>query len=142
LIQFRVATSRFGQRFGYARWLKHLVDGTAPTHAEIGRAVGRTGPAVGAWLAESEPPSDWKVHAPLAGFLGVDEGWLVKQEGKPPRPELWREWLVARALDAARAEDPAGVEEFLEKERAASRPATARGAAKKAVGAGKGKTRR
>jgi hypothetical protein len=91
-----VAPPRFGERLGYARWLYHLVTGAAPSHAEIGREVGRTGPAVGAWMEEQEPPSDYRVHAPLAAFLGVEEGWLIRDAGEPPRAELWAAWTAER----------------------------------------------
>lgn len=148
LSRFPVAHSRFGERFGYGRWLKHLTDGVAPTHAEIGRAVDRTGPAVGAWLLEAEPPSDWKVHTPLAELLGLEEKWLIRDVGPPPRPELWREWLVARRLDPVRKEAPKEVAATLADERMASRKhdgrtTTARGGgAKKAAGTrGRGRPR-
>jgi hypothetical protein len=93
-----VKPSGFGSRFGYARWLYHLRAGAAPTHAEIAREVNRTGPAVSAWGDADEAPVDYRVHAPLAEFLEVDEAWLVKNVGEPPRPELWQAWRAARAI--------------------------------------------
>lgn len=109
--RFPVAPPAFGERLGYARWLKHLTDGVAPAHAEIGREVGRTGPAVGAWMDEEEPPTDYRVHGPLAAFLGVDERWLIKNEVEPPRPELWKAWIAERRraprLAMKRAKEPA-----------------------------------
>lgn len=88
--------SGFGSRFGYARWLYHLRTGSAPTHAEIAREVKRTGPAVSAWVEADDAPVDYRVHAPLAEFLEVDEAWLVKNAGEPPRAELWQAWRAAR----------------------------------------------
>lgn len=138
----------FAERLGYARWLRHLLTGEAPSHAEIGREVHRTGQAVSGWSAAAEPPSDWKVHAPLAAYLGMEEKWLIRNEGPPPRPELWREWLVARRLDPVRKEAPKEVAATLADERMASRKhdgrtSTARGgAAKKAAGTrGRGRPR-
>lgn len=91
-----VARSTFGERLGYARWLYHLVTGEAPAYAEIGRATGRTGQAVSGWMGVAESPADYRVHAPTAEFLGVDERWLFRDEGEPPRPELWKEWIKER----------------------------------------------
>lgn len=91
-----MAQSTFALRFGFARWLKHLEAGEAPSHAEIGRAVERTGQAVSGWSAAPDPPPDWKVHEPLAAYLGVAEGWLVKNRGEPPHPELWPIWTKHR----------------------------------------------
>lgn len=93
---FHVAHSQFYERLGFARWLAHLRTGVAPTHAEIARAVSRTGPAVGAWMSEAEPPSDYRVHGPLAEYLEVEGDWLIRDVGEPPRPELWAAWLEAR----------------------------------------------
>lgn len=137
-----MAHSTFAERLGYGRWLRHLIEGEAPSHAEVGRAVDRTGQAVSGWALLEAPPSDYRVHAPLAEYLGVEERWLIRNEGPPPRPVLWREWLVARALDTVRAADPQGVAGPLEKERARATPATARGGVKKAAGAGKGRSPR
>jgi hypothetical protein len=93
-----VKPSGFGSRFGYARWLYHLRHAAAPTHAEIARAVNRTGPAVSAWAEVDEAPVDYRVHEPLADFLEVDEAWLVKNVGDPPRADLWEAWRSARAI--------------------------------------------
>jgi hypothetical protein len=89
-------SSHFGVRFGYARWLYHLRTGSSPGHAEIGREIGRTGPAVSGWMDAADAPIDWRVHTPLAEFLGIDESWLVRGQGDTPRPELWEAWLAAR----------------------------------------------
>ncbi len=51
---------------------------------------------MGPWETLAEPPTDWRVHAPLAAYLGVDERWLVRDEGEPPRPELWAAWIKER----------------------------------------------
>lgn len=96
LSSFHVALSRFAERFGYSRWLYHLIHGVAPAHSEIGRAVSRTGPAVYGWMDMDEPPNDYRVHAPLAEFLGVSEEWLIKNQGEPPRPDLWKAWIAER----------------------------------------------
>lgn len=85
-------------------WLRHLVDGDAPTLAGIGMKVGRTGPSIGAWLKMREAPTDYRVHAPLARVLGINEAWLIRGEGNPPDERLWTLWLRGRqAQDAERA---------------------------------------
>lgn len=91
-----MARSTFSERFGFARWLRHLTTGESPGFAEIGRAVERTGPAVGAWLQSDDPPPDWRVHEPLATYFGVDERWLIREQGEPPRLDLWEVWIAAR----------------------------------------------
>lgn len=91
------AGSTFGERFGYACWLYYLREGKAPAYAAIGRVAGRTGEAVGMWMNAKEPPSDFKVHEPAASFLGIDERWLFREEGEPPRPDLWEVWIAARS---------------------------------------------
>lgn len=91
-----MSRSSFAERFGYGIWLRHLVTGAAPSFAEIGREVDRTGPAVSGWTRTEEPPSDFRVHAPLAAFLGLEERWLVHNEGSPPREELWKAWVTER----------------------------------------------
>jgi hypothetical protein len=93
-----VAHSPFSVRFGYALWIQHLKRGEVPGWAEIGRAVTRTGQAVSAWATAAEAPVDYRVHAPLAEFLEVDEAWLVKNVGEPPQPDLWQTWRAARAI--------------------------------------------
>lgn len=92
----------FSSRFGYARWLKHLREGQAPTHAAIGDAIGgRTGQGVAKMGKAEKPPKDWEIHTPLATFLGVDELWLIRNVGEPPEPELWKVWLRYRRADPA-----------------------------------------
>lgn len=93
----------FRHRFGYAVWLKHLEEGEPPGYAEIGRAVvttekpdGYTGQGVSTWARSDRPPRDFETHAPLAAALGVAEDWLIKEEGEPPRGELWETWNRAR----------------------------------------------
>ena len=93
---FHVAPSTFAERFGYARWLRHLASGESPGFAEIGRAVERTGVAVSAWRDAVELPPDWRVHEPLSSFFGVDERWLIRDQGEAPRPDLWEVWIAAR----------------------------------------------
>lgn len=63
-----------------------------PGNAEIGEAVGRTGPWVTKWAASDTPPRDFEVHEPMARFLGVEELWLFRNSGEPPEPELWAVW--------------------------------------------------
>ncbi len=91
--------STFADRFGYARWLAHLRTGKSPSFADIGQEIGRTGPAVGAWTDAIEPPPDYRIHGPLARYFDLPEMWLIRNEGDPPRPELWKEWMAARAAD-------------------------------------------
>lgn len=89
-------TATFSERLAYARWLKHFTSGSAPGNAEIGRAVDRTGPWVTKWADSETPPPDYRVHRPLAAFLGVEEAWLIRDEGEPPRRDLWQAWIEER----------------------------------------------
>lgn len=104
----RSGESKFHERFGYARWIRHLVTGEAPSFAMIAKALPgekgepMTGQAVSGWKRRTEPPTNWKLHAPLAAALGVDEDWLIKDEGEPPHSALWAAWLEARAHPAPR----------------------------------------
>lgn len=100
-----VMASTFGQRFGYARWLYHLRTGDAPTNKAIAEQVGRSAPAVGAWVVAEAPPPHYITHAPLAAFFELDERWLLRGEGDPPYPELWKEWLAAREREAREPKD-------------------------------------
>lgn len=80
-----------------------------PGNAEIGEAVGRTGPWVTKWAASDTPPRDFEVHAPMARFLGVDELWLFRSAGDAPEPELWAVWEmfgVERAAALQRRTQP------------------------------------
>lgn len=91
--------STFAERLAFARLVHHYRSGESPGNAEIGRAVERTGPWVTKWAKSSEPPTDFRVHAPLAAFLGVEERWLIRDQGDPPMVELWRRWLADRRGD-------------------------------------------
>lgn len=91
-----MAHSTFGERFGYACWLYYLRNGRPPSYAAIGREASRTGEAVSAWASAEQPPADFKVHAPTAEFLEVDEMWLFREQGDPPKPDLWKVWLSER----------------------------------------------
>jgi transcriptional regulator with XRE-family HTH domain len=84
-------------RLGYLRWLFHLLLGEAPSHAEIGKAVGVTGQAVSGWMKRETAPTDYDSVKALVAYFGADERWLVKGEGEPSRPDLWSVWLRARS---------------------------------------------
>jgi hypothetical protein len=86
----------FGDRFGYLLWLKHLADGEAPSYRDVGKAVERSGEAVGAWRVREDAPPDYRVHEPLAGFFGAAQEWVVTGKGEPPEPELWKFWIRYR----------------------------------------------
>lgn len=91
------AKSRFGDRFGYVRWLKHLERGEALDHADIGRAIGRTGPAVSAWQGMREPPAAKPdFYTQVADYFGVSREWLFEDKDGPPHPDLWKAWIAAR----------------------------------------------
>lgn len=96
----------FAERLAYARLLRHFRTGEAPGNAEIGRAVGRSGPWVTKWAQLHDPPRDYTVHAPLAAFLGVEERWLIRGQGSAPDPELWNRWREMRDGDSVH-EEPA-----------------------------------
>jgi hypothetical protein len=104
-----VEQSTFAVRLGYARWLRHLLAGEAPGNAEIARAVKHTGQWLTRWAASAEPPTDFRVHEPIAAFLGVSERWLFRGTGEAPRPELWDAWRLAREVQGREAQpvDPA-----------------------------------
>jgi hypothetical protein len=121
-------SSRFSLRIGYAGWLLHLRRGEPVGFAEIGRAVGRTGQAVSGWFRAPHPPVDYRVHAALAGFLGVDADWLVRDAGDPPRPELWAAWTATRKDDQPLSSGRVSDEEvaIARAERDAKRPSAVR----------------
>lgn len=97
-----MARSAFSERFGFAMWLRHLIRGEAPSYAEIGRAVAKSGDkamsgqAVGAWAHREAAPKNYELHKPLATFFDVPKDWLVDDDGEPPRPELWDVWIAQR----------------------------------------------
>lgn len=99
---WHVAHSTFADRFGYVRWLAHLRTGESPGFADIARAIGRTGPAVSAWTVADDPPPDYRIHEPLARYFECAERWLIRDDGEPPRPELWKVWADARRADVPR----------------------------------------
>jgi hypothetical protein len=63
---------------------------------------------VSAWSRSVEPPSDFRVHERLAKYLDVDEGWLIKNKGEPPRPELWHAWIAQRHREQRAPKVPTG----------------------------------
>jgi hypothetical protein len=89
----------FALRFGYARWLRHLLSGEPPGYAGIGRATGLSGQAVSGWSGRAEAPTNYKLHRPLAEFLGVDRDWLIDGVGEAPDGDLWLRWVRARHED-------------------------------------------
>jgi hypothetical protein len=91
-----VKPSTFAERLAYARWLYHGARGEVLSNTDIATAVKRTQPWVTKWADSDTPPRDYEVHEPLATLLGVDERWLIRGEGNPPRAELWDEWSKAR----------------------------------------------
>lgn len=80
----------------YALLLHYWREGAELTQSAIAKAVGMTQPGVQPWYERTDPPKDWTVHKPLAAVLGVPEGWLIKNDGDPPRPELWAPWFKER----------------------------------------------
>lgn len=86
----------FGDRFGFLLWLKHLENGEPPSYRDVGKAVERTGEAVGAWRVREDAPPDYRLHDPLADFFGADPEWIVTGKGEPPEPELWKVWTRYR----------------------------------------------
>lgn len=91
-----MAPSRFGHRFGYALWLHHLRSGRVLPWAKIGEAVGRSGQAVSAWPELEDAPTDWRIQEPLSELLSASVDWLIKDEGEPPMPDLWKVWIAER----------------------------------------------
>lgn len=101
-----VADSTFAERLAFARVLMHFRTGEAPTNADIGRAVDRTGQWVTKWAESDTPPRDYEVHAPLAKYLAVPETWLIRDDGLPPREDLWADWLAERRAFGDGSESP------------------------------------
>lgn len=86
----------FAERLAYARALRHIRTGEAPSDAEIGKAVDRVPQWVTKWKQSETPPKDYRVHAPLAEFLEVPVEWLRDGSGDPPEPDVWALWVAAR----------------------------------------------
>lgn len=132
----------FPDRLAYLRWLRNLGRVVPEKDGELAKAWGVGLQWLRKWKRRPEAP-EGRTEATAIGKalepMGTTVEWLYDGAGAAPRPDLWREWLVARALAA---EDQSAAAEFLTKERTASRPATARGAAAKAAGAGKGRSPR
>lgn len=89
-------TSTFAERFAFARLLYHWREGAEPSQSAVAEAVGMTQPGVRPWYDREDPPKDWTVHKPLAEALGVDPAWLIQNQGAPPKPHLWEEWIKER----------------------------------------------
>jgi hypothetical protein len=53
------------------------------------------------------PPVDFRVHRPVAAFLGVEERWLFRAEGEAPEPALWAAWCANASLRATGEDAPA-----------------------------------
>lgn len=83
----------FAERLAYACWLFFGLHGSEPSQTEMAARVKRAQPTVREWFAREKPPIDWEVHAPLADYLGVPEGWLIRNVQPPPEPLLWAWWL-------------------------------------------------
>lgn len=110
-----VAQSFFGVRFNYLRWRRFLETGEAPTFADIGRAVGRTGPAVGAWVHMQGAPTDYRLHGPLLEFFELEsDAWLIKDQGEAPDPELYRVWLQHQGVVPILSPKPTGVHSMID----------------------------
>lgn len=99
--------STFAERLAFACWLFYGLTGDAPSQTAMAEQVGRAQPSVREWFAREKPPADWEVHAPLAGYLGVSEAWLIRNAEGPPEPDLWKWWTgKRRATVHARPSNP------------------------------------
>lgn len=83
----------FAERLAFARLVRLWRTGLYAGNAEIARAVGHTGQWMSKWAGSETPPPNYLAHAPLAAYLEVDERWLIRGEGEPPRPDLWAIWI-------------------------------------------------
>lgn len=99
----------FAERFAYVRWLFYGRTGREPLQSELAERVDRSQPTVGEWYVREQPPSDYRVHGPMADYLGADREWLIDGAGKPPEPVLWRWWYAQRRGDQADAHPPTRV---------------------------------
>lgn len=88
--------STFSERLAYARLLHHFFAGEPVGNAEIGRVVNHSGQWVTGIADKDSPPKDFNVQKPIAELLGVRAEWLFKNEGEPPRPEMWKLWIRVR----------------------------------------------
>jgi hypothetical protein len=86
----------FAERLAYAGWLFYGLTGEAPSQTTLAEQVGRAQPTVREWFDRDEPPSDYRVHSPLAAYYGVPESWLVRNVGPAPEPVLWDWWMGKR----------------------------------------------
>lgn len=84
--------ANFGVRMRYAIFLQGWLTGTEPTQTAIAEAVDRTQPAVRDWLDREGPPTDYRIHQPLADVLHVPRTWLIDGQGDPPDAAMWAVW--------------------------------------------------
>lgn len=85
----------FATRLAYARWLRQLLRGGDDSDAALLAATGLKGPWLSKWKDQRDAPNNRDmVRALMSYFEGVStEAWLLDNEGEPPRPELWAEWI-------------------------------------------------
>lgn len=145
----------FADRLAYVRWLRARGRLRPETDGELADVWGVGEKWLWKWKKSAVAPEGRTEERAIAEAVGEPvTRWLYDGTGPAPRVELWREWLVARSLEAVRATNPRAVDDFIEQEIAASRerdghatpspasgPTSGRGAAKKAAGGSKGKSR-
>jgi hypothetical protein len=147
----------FADRLAYLRWLRALGRLRPETDGELADAWGVGEKWLWKWKKSAVAPEGRTEEKAISEVVGeLVARWLYDGTDPAPRADLWREWVVARSLEPMRATDPKAVDDFIERERAASRaydaeraaeratpPAAPRaaGGARKAAGGTKGKSR-
>lgn len=95
-----LAESSFRERLAYARWLRTLRTGEAPTNVDLARAAGRSSAWATGIVSADRPPDSREVGRGLSDYLGVPELWLMDGRGAVPEPELWVRWQKERGKKA------------------------------------------
>jgi hypothetical protein len=79
----------------YARWVRQLVSRGAESDRELAELSGLGYDWVHKWKQRDDGPTERLMSRALARYLLVEEDWLLDDEGDPPRPDLWRDWIAA-----------------------------------------------
>lgn len=90
-----VTESVFSERMAYARWLRQLRSRGAETDRELAEGSGLGYEWIQKWKKRPDAPVERLLSKALARYLLVEEGWLLDNEGGPPREDLWKEWIAA-----------------------------------------------
>lgn len=98
-----VTKSAFHERLAYARWVRQLKSRGAESDRELSELSGLGYEWLRKWKQRPDAPTERLLSKALARYLLVDEAWLLDNEGEPPRPDLWDQWIVAYRYPPASA---------------------------------------